>query len=365
MATVWRKASLYDPARASARTWIFAIARNLRVDALRRERRPQIDPRTPRWRPDAPASPETGLDRKPRSDPPAGLATRRWPPCRRNQAHLVELSFFQDAPHSVIAAELGLPLGTSSRVCASHRARAEGDRRRAMTARHHPGEEVLLGYASAILAEPLALVVATHLALCPDCRAAVDRLEALGGVLLERIGETGNVASLENAIDSRDRPRRAPAPTLPHRAVHATCRSAVPAAAARLCRRRSRSSRMEDLGAGIRPSRGRQQCGWRHGAVLSWRGRRDPGAHPSRRRDDLGAAGQLHAGGERFQRGDLSRLTKPSWITTRSRPEATCICLVVNEAPLKFRGMLGRLLQPLWRSRPRFSTFPPLRPQPF
>ncbi len=42
MLTVWRKATLFDPAKASAATWIFTIARNLRIDALRRERRPGI-----------------------------------------------------------------------------------------------------------------------------------------------------------------------------------------------------------------------------------------------------------------------------------------------------------------------------------
>ncbi|HEY8697877.1 MAG TPA: sigma factor, partial [Rhizomicrobium sp.] len=35
MLSVWRKAALFDPAKASAGTWIFTIARNLRIDALR------------------------------------------------------------------------------------------------------------------------------------------------------------------------------------------------------------------------------------------------------------------------------------------------------------------------------------------
>src|ERR1700761_5052185 len=42
--TVWRKAALFDPAKASAGTWVFTIARNLRIDAIRRERRPELDP---------------------------------------------------------------------------------------------------------------------------------------------------------------------------------------------------------------------------------------------------------------------------------------------------------------------------------
>ena len=108
MATVWRKASFYDPARASAGTWIFAIARNLRVDALRRERRPQIDPEDPALAPDAPESPEMVLTGS-RTTAALHEALAALPP---EQAHLVELSFFQDRPHSVIAAELGLPLGT-------------------------------------------------------------------------------------------------------------------------------------------------------------------------------------------------------------------------------------------------------------
>src|SRR6202012_3235543 len=37
MLAVWRKASYFDPARAGAATWIFTIARNLRIDRLRRE----------------------------------------------------------------------------------------------------------------------------------------------------------------------------------------------------------------------------------------------------------------------------------------------------------------------------------------
>src|SRR5690606_24045696 len=35
--TVWRRAESFDPARANASTWIFTIARNLRIDRLRKE----------------------------------------------------------------------------------------------------------------------------------------------------------------------------------------------------------------------------------------------------------------------------------------------------------------------------------------
>mgnify|MGYP003320091672 CR=1 FL=1 len=41
MATVWRKAHLFDPSRASASTWIFTIARNKKIDAIRKQNRPE------------------------------------------------------------------------------------------------------------------------------------------------------------------------------------------------------------------------------------------------------------------------------------------------------------------------------------
>ena len=61
MLTVWRKAGKYDPARASAAAWIFTIARNRRIDLLRHERRPEIDPNDPELRPAAPEDAEMAL----------------------------------------------------------------------------------------------------------------------------------------------------------------------------------------------------------------------------------------------------------------------------------------------------------------
>jgi RNA polymerase sigma-70 factor (ECF subfamily) len=108
MATVWRKAAFYDRTRASAGTWIFTIARNLRVDALRRERRPQLDPNDPALIPAAPPSPESLLT----GTRAASALRQAVAALSPEQAYLIELSFFQDQPHSVIASELGLPLGT-------------------------------------------------------------------------------------------------------------------------------------------------------------------------------------------------------------------------------------------------------------
>jgi RNA polymerase sigma factor (sigma-70 family) len=108
MLAVWRKAQLFDPSRASASTWIFTVARNLRIDSIRREKRPDFDPNDPAFVPgeEAPADAQMMRDD---DDSRLRAALGKLPP---EQAEIVQLSFFADKPHSAIAAELGLPLGT-------------------------------------------------------------------------------------------------------------------------------------------------------------------------------------------------------------------------------------------------------------
>jgi RNA polymerase sigma-70 factor (ECF subfamily) len=108
MLTVWRKAALFDPAKAGISTWIFTIARNLRIDALRRERHPEVP------HDDAADVP----DPAPQADD-ALLLTQNQARIRaavealpQEQAEVVRLSFFADKPHREIERELGIPLGT-------------------------------------------------------------------------------------------------------------------------------------------------------------------------------------------------------------------------------------------------------------
>ncbi len=108
MLTLWRKAALFDPAKASASTWIFTIARNLRIDAIRRERRPELDPHEPALQPEAERQADETMDWS-KAEVRLRAALADLP---REQAQIIELSFLSEKPHSIIAIELGLPLGT-------------------------------------------------------------------------------------------------------------------------------------------------------------------------------------------------------------------------------------------------------------
>jgi RNA polymerase sigma-70 factor (ECF subfamily) len=108
MLSAWRKADRFDPTKASAGTWIFTVARNLRIDALRKQRRPEFDPADPAFVPEPEAAPDAALH--------AGQtrviirdALKHLP---EEQATVIRLSFFEDKPHAEIAEQLALPLGT-------------------------------------------------------------------------------------------------------------------------------------------------------------------------------------------------------------------------------------------------------------
>lgn len=107
MLTVWRKAALFDPARAGASTWIFTIARNLRIDAARREKLGQREPDLTDL-PDNPEQPDTILA----SADDAARVNSALAALTAEQVHIVKLSYFHEKAHAEIARELGIPLGT-------------------------------------------------------------------------------------------------------------------------------------------------------------------------------------------------------------------------------------------------------------
>lgn len=108
MVSIWRRAEQYDPAKASVATWIYAIARNRRIDMIRRQTRPAPDPEDPLFQPDPEPDPAataavTARDARVR----AALAELSG-----DQREVVRLAFFSGMTQTEIAAEVDAPLGT-------------------------------------------------------------------------------------------------------------------------------------------------------------------------------------------------------------------------------------------------------------
>ena len=106
--TVWRKAELYSPEKGNVATWVFTIARNLRIDRLRRQSsRPYEDVEELDL-----ASPDAGGEdvvlARQREERVLAALQHLQP----DQRGVIELSFIQDLSQSEIAKKLDLPLGT-------------------------------------------------------------------------------------------------------------------------------------------------------------------------------------------------------------------------------------------------------------
>jgi RNA polymerase sigma-70 factor, ECF subfamily len=108
MVSIWRRASSFDPARAGAATWVYAIARNRRIDLIRRQMRPAPDPEDPLFQPDPEPDPAdsaaaAGRDKRVR-EALAGLSD--------DQREVVRLAFYAGMTQTEIAEAVGAPLGT-------------------------------------------------------------------------------------------------------------------------------------------------------------------------------------------------------------------------------------------------------------
>ena len=106
MATVWHKSHLFDPTRASVATWIFTVARNKKIDVLRKQKRPE--PEDLPWGPEAEPDQAEVLGLQQESEK-LGKAIASLP---EKQRVLIEKAYFGDLSHSEIADQTGLPLGT-------------------------------------------------------------------------------------------------------------------------------------------------------------------------------------------------------------------------------------------------------------
>lgn len=106
MATLWRKAHLFDGTKASVSTWIFTIARNRRIDMIRKQRRPE--PEELPWGPEQEPSAADTLALAEETDQLAA-AIAQLPDKQRT---LIERAYFGELSHNEIAEETGLPLGT-------------------------------------------------------------------------------------------------------------------------------------------------------------------------------------------------------------------------------------------------------------
>ena len=217
-----------------------------------------------------------------------------------------------------------------------------------MMPKHHPGDDLLIAYAAGSQEEPVALVVATHLALCPRCRDEVAHLEELGGLLLEeQPTEALGESNLEQVLARLDEPAPEP-PQEP--AVRADETGTLVPQPLR-----------DYLGGGLEALQWTTFRGLQKSELLTDR----LGFRTRLMRIEAGTAMPTHshdgseltlvlAGGfsdehGHFVRGDVAEADPSIDHQPVADTGEDCICLAVTDAPLRLTGPFGRLLNPFLR----------------
>jgi len=205
--------------------------------------------------------------------------------------------------------------------------------------RHAP-DAMLAAYAAGSLPSPFALVVAAHISLCAECRAALEAHQAVGGVVLEGIGLADLSSGLKVDVLARlDQPA---APEL-HFSRSGIFPGPVMAAL------KGQPPRWKSLGLGVR------QCILSFDSEGSTRliyippGQEVPGHSHNGMELTLVLQGSFSDDTGHFGVGDVETAGDELAHTPKAGEGAPCICLAATDAPLRFTSWLPQVLQPLFR----------------
>lgn len=213
-----------------------------------------------------------------------------------------------------------------------------------MTIRHHLSEEILMAYSAGDLPEAFALVVATHVSMCDECRARAEAFDALGGAIVEDTMVDMEAGSLEACMA-----RIGSIPQANARALRLMT-GVLPAPLVDYVGGDLGAVKWRPLGMGVRqsilrtadPSASVRLLAIPGGAAM-------PDHSHSGLELTLVLQGAFRDQTDRFGRGDVEIADASIEHTPVAEAGQTCICLAATAGPLKFNALLPRLTQSFFR----------------
>lgn len=206
--------------------------------------------------------------------------------------------------------------------------------------KHHIPDALLAAYAAGNLPHPFAVVVASHVSLCAQCRAALEAHQHVGGVVLEETKAVAVSTNLKNDVLSLIDTPFAPEPVYDRRGVYpGPVMEAL----------KGRAPRWKKLGMGVR------QDILTSGSEGSVRllyippGQAVPDHSHNGLELTLVLQGSFSDETGRFGVGDLEIADETLEHTPTADEGEACICLAATDAQLRFNAFMPRLLQPLFR----------------
>ena len=210
---------------------------------------------------------------------------------------------------------------------------------------HHPSSDLLISYGAGALGECWSLALATHLSLCPSCRSGVEAIEEIGGILLQSSEPNQMPESALRSVMAKldiipnDDQKVSLSPTI----------SVLPQPLRDYVGSDFDAMRWKAIGGGvghINVEAGDQG----HAHLLKIPPGRPVPEHGHNGRElTLVLTGSFEDGSVTFNRGDLQDVGEETVHRPVAGRNEGCICLVVTDAPLNFKGMLPKIAQPFIR----------------
>jgi putative transcriptional regulator len=213
-----------------------------------------------------------------------------------------------------------------------------------MTIRHHISDPVLMAYAAGELPEAFNLIVATHVSMCDDCRAQLAAFEAVGGAVVEMQDEVAmSGPALEATLARLDLMPQATA------RARRPSRGIFPAPLADYVGTDLASVGWTSLGAGVRQAILPTDQKATARLLYIPAGARMPDHGHRGMEMTLVLQGAFADHHDRFGPGDVEFADEGMEHTPVAEAGQDCICLAVTDAPLRFNGLVPRLVQGWFR----------------
>jgi len=210
---------------------------------------------------------------------------------------------------------------------------------------HHLSDQLLMGYSAGTLPEAFSLAVASHIALCDECRARLASFDALGGSVLEELGaedwssmDSGALAITLARVKATKPVERTPEARIGD--------DILPEPLARYVGGGVDAIRWRPIGNGVKQAVLPTSRAATARLLYIPAGTAVPDHGHKGMELTLVLQGAFADETACFRRGDIEIADEDVEHQPIAQPGLDCICLAVTDAPLKFRGLLPRLAQP-------------------
>ena len=223
-----------------------------------------------------------------------------------------------------------------------------------MSASHHPSDDLLMSYAAGSLDEPTSILIATHLALCPACRAFVHRAEDIGGALLDDVQpaaiQSDALNSVLNRLDEAEREAISPGSRSSESPEAVDDDLNLPQPLKSYVGRSAQDLPWRWHGPGVHYVRiAPDASGPTVGLLRIAPGTRVPmHGHSGNELTMVLAGGYSDATGS-YRRGDVETADDGLVHQPVADVGEECVCLVVTEGDLQPTGLIAKLVQPFFR----------------